>query len=257
MGILKKLLGSDKDAQAEEKPVITKDKPDFATRSVSADLQAKFHKEPREFTREDFEQVKEVLVAGIWNDKPQKLYLQELRLFPNLEKIYFKDVKFCSRDMYQIRQLKAERLKHLVFDGCYFEEALRLNDVYDRFELLDCQYKKDCRFWGNYPNLQELVFRSRLGETWDFGFLSKLSKLKFLEVSGVGMKDGSCLEQVASLETLVLYDTNILCQEVLECANLKQVYAWEPLYRELVQAKEEGKNDNLEVFQAQMPVSDQ
>ena len=252
MGILKNLFGGSKEEKLEETPRITKEKPDFATRSISADLRGQIGKEPWEFTAEDFARVKEVHVHGIWEEKPQRLYLQELKLLPNLEKIYFIDVEFCSRDVHQIRQLEAKNLKTLIFEKCYFADALRLEDVYERFEIINCQYKRDVRFWGNYPKLRELVFRGDRGETFDFRFLEKLENLQHLEVSGIGFKDGECLEHVHTLESLVLYDTNVLCEEVLHCASLKKVQVWEPLYRDLMQEKESG-NTQLEILLAEEP----
>ncbi len=252
MGILKNLFGGSGKGKEklEEKPRITKEKPDFATRSISADLRGQIGKEPWEFTAEDFAKIREVHVSGIWNEKPQRLYLQELQLLPNLEKIFFTKVNFCPRDMYQIRQLKAKNLKTLIFEECYFADALRLEDVYERFEIINCRYKRDFRFWGNYPNLRELVFRGDRGETLDFRFLEKLVNLRHLEICGIGLTDGECLSHVHTLESLALYDTNVLCEEVLGCGSLKKVQVWEPLYRELMQEQEEGKT-KLEILPEQ------
>ena len=250
MGILKKLFGGSQEAEMEEKPRITTEKLGFATQSISGDLRKQLGKEPWEFTGEDFKKIKEVHVNGIWNEKPQRLFLQELKFFPNLEKVYFTNVNFCSRDMYEIRRLKAKKLKCLVFESCYFADPLRLEDVYDRFEIINCRYKKDIRFWGNYSNLRELVFRGNTGETFDFRFLEKLVNLQHLEISGVGITDGECLQHVHSLETLILYDTNVLCEEVLNCGKLKKVQVWEPLYRDLIQEKGE-ENAQLEILQAE------
>ena len=154
--------------------------------------------------------------------------------------------------MHQIRQLKAENLKTLIFENCYFTDALKLEDVYERFEIINCQYKRDVRFWGNYPKLKELVFRGNKGETFDFRFLEKLVNLQHLEVSGIGFTDGECLEHVHTLESLVLYDTNVLCEEVLSCTGLKEVQVWEPLYRDLMKEKESGKT-KLEIHLAKEP----
>ena len=55
-----------------------------------------------------------------------------------------------------------------------------------------------------------------------------------------------------TLESLVLYDTNVLCEEVLHCTGLKKVQVWEPLYRDLMQEKESG-NTQLEILLAEEP----
>lgn len=253
MGILKNLFGVSKEKpEYERKPEISAENPDFATRSVLADLQKQLGKEPRDCNSEDFAGIKEIWVAGIWEGELQRLFLEELKLFPNLEKIRFTDVSFHPRDMYHLRQNKNKKVHTLIFERCYFEDALRLNDIYERFEVVDCKYKKDGQFWGNYPNLRELAFRGTTGENLDGRFLAKLVNLTYLEISGIGMKDCGCLEQLKSLERLKVYDSNVTCEEILNCEALKQVAVWEPLYRELVCEKERGTT-KLELSLAESP----
>lgn len=253
MGIFKNLFGGSKgDEKVEAKPMISEAEPDFATRSISANLREQLGKEPRDFNGEDFAQIRQVNVAGVWNGRKQQVFMQELRLFPNLEQVHFTDVEFCPRDMYNLRQNKNQKLCTLIFERCYFSDALRLDDIYERFVIIDCRYRKDMKFWGNYPNLRELVLRGGAGENWDGRFLEKLTNLRYLEISGIGMVDQGCLERIESLEELCVYNSNIICQEILDCPNLKRVSAWEPLYRELMQAKEEGKCQ-AEVIQAENP----
>lgn len=55
MGILKNLFGVSKEKpEYERKPEISAENPDFATRSVLADLQKQLGKEPRDCNSEDF-----------------------------------------------------------------------------------------------------------------------------------------------------------------------------------------------------------
>ena len=37
---------------------------------------------------------------------------------------------------------RTKKVHTLIFERCYFEDALRLNDTYERFEVVDCKYKK-------------------------------------------------------------------------------------------------------------------
>ena len=65
MGILKNLFGVSKEKpEYERKPEISAENPDFATRSVLADLQKQLGKEPRDCNSEDFAGIKEIWVAG-------------------------------------------------------------------------------------------------------------------------------------------------------------------------------------------------
>ena len=184
-------------------------------------------------TKKDLEEVKEIVlnsedILGEYN----KVYIEEISLFPNLEEITIKNLGLKLEDMQLLRNVKKvsfrncevngigylENVKELTINNTEiidFENITKLTNI-ESLKLININLNQ-FDFIEDFKNLKELAIENVNG--FEMEKIDKPLKIENLSLMGIDKLDLNILSKYKNLNEISVYDNDI--EKVRE--NLKEL----------------------------------
>lgn len=189
--------------------------------------------EKTQIKKEDLNKIEEIILDGetIIGDK-NKVYFEEIKLFPNLKNIIIKNIKVTNEDLNTLKQIE-----EISFENCQIEDIKILQNI-KKISLNNCtiQNKEDIKYLTNLVQLKVINTDIK-----NFDFLKNFSALKKLTIKNVKDFSINKINFYLPIEYLSIEDIDTINKEnILQYSNLKtlsidkqKINEWNELINEL------------------------
>lgn len=164
----------------------------------------KLDKLENNFTEQELDQIKEIVLDYKDEDEGNYIFLEELLKFKKLESLTLRN-SYIYNDNYEIF-LSLVYLTNLTFENCEFQNADLISSLrLDSLSLINCKIE-NYLFISLLNNLKELTV---INGKVEISKINLLNDLKYLQLSYSNVLDNTELT-INSLEELYLDNTNII-----------------------------------------------
>lgn len=164
----------------------------------------KLDKLENNFTEQELDQIKEIVLDYKDEDEGNYIFLEELLKFKKLESLTLRN-SYIYNDNYEIF-LSLVYLTNLTFENCEFQNADLISSLrLDSLSLINCKIE-NYLFISLLNNLKELTV---INGKVEISKINLLNDLKYLQLSYSNVLDNTELT-INSLEELYLNNTNII-----------------------------------------------
>ncbi len=189
--------------------------------------------EKTQIEKEDLNKIEEIILDGetIIGNK-NKVYFEEIKLFPNLKNIIIKNIKVTNEDLNTLKQIE-----EISFENCQIEDIKILQNI-KKISLNNCtiQNKEDMKYLTNLVQLKVVNTDIK-----NFDFLKNFSDLKKLTIKNVKDFSINKINFYLPIEYLSIEDIDTINKEnILQYSNLKtlsidkqKINEWNELINEL------------------------